>query len=153
MHPEKKITFCSHKHSFTPYPTLSPYSQMDRMTDRGTNTLWFKKKSYWVSLFYRNDSLTTVYFSWDPNFLILRISYLHCMDLQPYSHDRFSKISRLLCASRNLWIIVVFLQRTRKEKLPFILINTLLFHISLLALTDRWTECQTEERINPGWAG
>jgi hypothetical protein len=36
---ERKITVCSHKHSFTPYPSLSPYSPMDRMTDRGTNTL------------------------------------------------------------------------------------------------------------------
>jgi hypothetical protein len=27
-----------------------------------------------------------------------------------------------------------------KEKLPFVLINTLLLHIPLLALTDRWTE-------------
>ncbi len=35
MHTERKITICSHKHSFTPYPFLSPYSP----TDRGTNTL------------------------------------------------------------------------------------------------------------------
>ncbi len=39
MHAERKITVCSHKYSFTPYPSLSPYRQMDRMTDRGTNTL------------------------------------------------------------------------------------------------------------------
>jgi hypothetical protein len=39
MHAERKITFCSHKHSFTPYPSLSPYSQTDRMTDGETNTL------------------------------------------------------------------------------------------------------------------
>ncbi len=38
-HTERKITVCFHKHSFTPYPSLSPYSQTDRMTDRGTNTL------------------------------------------------------------------------------------------------------------------
>ncbi len=36
---KRKITFCSHKHSFTPCPSLSPYWQTDRMTDRGTNTL------------------------------------------------------------------------------------------------------------------
>ncbi len=39
-------------------------------------------------------------------------------------------------------MIVVFLQRTLKEKLPFILINTLLLHIPFLALmggqNDRW---------------
>ncbi len=39
MHAERKITVRSHKHSFTPYPSLSPYSQTDRITDRETNTL------------------------------------------------------------------------------------------------------------------
>ncbi len=38
-HAERKITVFSHKHSFTPYPSLSPYSQTDRNTDRETNTL------------------------------------------------------------------------------------------------------------------
>ncbi len=38
-HAERKNTIRSHKHSFAPYPSLSPYRQMDRMTDRGTNTL------------------------------------------------------------------------------------------------------------------
>jgi hypothetical protein len=38
-HAERKITVCSHKNSFTPYPSLSPYSPTDGMTDRGTNTL------------------------------------------------------------------------------------------------------------------
>ncbi len=33
------LLFRSHKHSFTPYPSLSPYSPTDGMTDRGTNTL------------------------------------------------------------------------------------------------------------------
>ncbi len=33
MHAKRKITICSHKHSFTLYPSLSPYSQTDRMTD------------------------------------------------------------------------------------------------------------------------
>jgi hypothetical protein len=76
------------------------------------------------------------------------------MDLQPYSHNRFSKISRAFFASRNWWIFVVFLQRTLKENFPFNLINTLLLHIPLLALTHRWMEWQTEERIHSlqvGW--
>ncbi len=38
-HAERKITVHSHKHSFTPYPSLSPYSQTDRMSDGETNTL------------------------------------------------------------------------------------------------------------------
>jgi hypothetical protein len=37
-------------------------------------------------------------------------------------------------------MIVVFLQRTLKEKLPIYLINTLLLHIPLLALTDGMTD-------------
>ncbi len=40
-----------------------------------------------------------------------------------------------------------------KEKLPFVLLNTLLLHIPLLALTDGLTELQMEEQVNPGWAG
>jgi hypothetical protein len=39
MHAERKITVRSHKHSFTPYPSLSPYSPTDRVTDGETNTL------------------------------------------------------------------------------------------------------------------
>ncbi len=38
-HAERKITVRSHKHSFTPYPSLSPYSRTDKMTDREMNTL------------------------------------------------------------------------------------------------------------------
>jgi hypothetical protein len=38
-HAERNITVCSHKHSITPYPSLSPYSQTDSMTDRGMNTI------------------------------------------------------------------------------------------------------------------
>ncbi len=39
MHAEGKITVHSHKHSFTPYPSLSPYSPTDRITARLANTL------------------------------------------------------------------------------------------------------------------
>ncbi len=38
-HTERKNTNLSGKHSFTPYPSLSPYSPTDGMTDRETNTL------------------------------------------------------------------------------------------------------------------
>jgi hypothetical protein len=38
-HAERKITVCSHEHSFTPYPSLSPYSQTDKNTEKETNTL------------------------------------------------------------------------------------------------------------------
>jgi hypothetical protein len=40
-------------------------------------------------------------------------------------------------------MIVVFLQPTLKEKLPIFLIYTLLLHIPLLALTDRWNDRET----------
>jgi hypothetical protein len=51
-------------------------------------------------------------------------------------------------------MIVVLLQCMLKEKLPIFLINTLLLHIPLLALTDRRTELQSEEQIHllhVGW--
>jgi hypothetical protein len=41
-----------------------------------------------------------------------------------------------------------------KEKLPFVLINTFLLHIPLLALTDGWTKLLTERQIHllrMGW--
>ncbi len=77
--------------------------------------------------------------------------------LQPNSHDRFSKISRTFYASRKLWIIIVFLLRTLKKKLPIFLINTLLLHIPLLAHTDRQnyrgTELQRNKYTCCAWAG
>jgi hypothetical protein len=39
MHTKRKITNLSGKHSFTPYPSLSPYSPTDGMADREINTL------------------------------------------------------------------------------------------------------------------
>jgi hypothetical protein len=39
MHAERKVIVCSHKHSFTPYHSLSPYSQTDGITNGETNTL------------------------------------------------------------------------------------------------------------------
>ncbi len=76
---------------------------------------------------------------------------------QPNSHDRFSKISRTFYASRKSWIIIVFLLRTLKEKLPIFLINTFLLHIPLLALTDRQnyrgTELQRNKYTRYAWAG
>ncbi len=31
--PKRKITVCSHKHSFIPYPSLSPYRRTERQTE------------------------------------------------------------------------------------------------------------------------
>ncbi len=40
MHAERKITIHSHKHSFTPYPSLSPYRRTDRWRDTYTRCAW-----------------------------------------------------------------------------------------------------------------
>jgi hypothetical protein len=54
--------------------------------------------------------LAKICFTYDPNFLLLLVSFLYSIDLHPYSHYRFLKISRPFCGSQNRWIIVVFLQ-------------------------------------------
>ncbi len=71
----------------------------------------FLNNAYWVSFFKRNNSLAKICFLWGPNFLLMCISFLYCIDLHPYNHYHSSKISRPFCASRNWWIIVVFLHR------------------------------------------
>jgi hypothetical protein len=38
MHAERKITLCSHKHSFTAFPSPGPYAPIDGWTDREMNT-------------------------------------------------------------------------------------------------------------------
>jgi hypothetical protein len=45
-HAERKITVSSHEHFFTPYPSLSPYRQTDRITDGGTNKSWLGWVTY-----------------------------------------------------------------------------------------------------------
>jgi hypothetical protein len=44
-------------------------------------------------------------------------------------------------------MIIVFLQRTLKEKLPIFLINTLLLHIPLLALTDGQNDRRRNKKL------
>ncbi len=39
MHADREITVCSHKHSFTPYLPLSPYSPTDGITERRIHLL------------------------------------------------------------------------------------------------------------------
>jgi hypothetical protein len=40
MHAERKITVRSHKHSFTPYPSLSPYGQTELQMEEQINPGW-----------------------------------------------------------------------------------------------------------------
>ena len=54
----------------------------------------FLKNDYSVSLFSRNNSLAKTYFSRNPNFLLLHISFFVSINQHHYNHDRFSKISR-----------------------------------------------------------
>ncbi len=68
----------------------------------------FLKNDYSVSLFSRNNSLAKTYFLWNPNFLLLHISFFFSINQHHYNHDRFSKISRSFCGSRNWWVIIVF---------------------------------------------
>ncbi len=77
----------------------------------------------------------------------------NCRKIHPYSRNRFSKILRTFYASRNSWIIVVFLQHKLKEKLPIILMNTLLLYIPLLALTDRGNDRERNKYTRCVWAG
>ncbi len=68
----------------------------------------YLKNDYSVSLFSRNNSLAKTYFLWNLNFLLLHISFFVSINQHCYNHDRFSKISRSFCGSRNWWIIIVF---------------------------------------------
>ncbi len=73
-------------------------------------TLWFPEQCLLGFFILEKQLVSQDMFLYDPNFLLLCISFLYCIDLHPYSHYRFSKISRPFIASRNLWIILVFLQ-------------------------------------------
>ncbi len=75
-HTERKITLCSHKHSFTPYPSLNPYRQMDRMTDRGMNTL--AARGLEEHFFQLCCCVSVVWFWWEIGYgvtYILRVQY------------------------------------------------------------------------------
>ncbi len=92
---------------------------------------------------------------WDPNFPLLCISFLLCMDLQPYSHNCFSKILRTLFDFRNNTYWVSFYLEKQLANIPdkgfLYLCNTLL----LYSLSPYWrTERQTETQIHllrVGW--
>ena len=63
----------------------------------------FLKNDYSVSLFQRNNSLANVCFSLNPNFLLLRISFLFSINQHLYSHDLFSKyIETYLCTQKSV---------------------------------------------------
>ncbi len=73
-------------------------------------TLWFPEQCLLGFFILEKQLASQNSFSYDSNFLLLRISFLYCIKLHPYNHYHFSKISSPFCGSRNWWIIVVFLQ-------------------------------------------
>jgi hypothetical protein len=68
-------------------------------------------------------------------FLLLCVTFFLCMDLQPYSHDCYSKILETI-------LIGFFILEKKLANIPLFLflINSLLLYIPLLALTDRQTD-------------
>ncbi len=105
--------------------------------------LFLVSRNWWIIVvFLESNSLT-----------ITIVSQKYRELLQPYSHEHFSKIFRTFCASRKNWMIIVFLQRTLKEKVPIFLINTLLLHIPLLALTDGQNDRRRNKYTRCTWAG
>ncbi len=72
----------------------------------------FLKNDYSVSSFSRNNLLAKTYFLWNPNFLLLHVSFFFSINQHHYNHDHFSKISRSFCGIRNWWIIIVFFKTT-----------------------------------------
>jgi hypothetical protein len=78
------LLFCSHKHYFTPYPSLSPYSQTDGIKDREMNTL----AACGLEEHFSSCAVVSVFWLWRE--IVLGITYL------PY----------------QLWCCVIFLVAT-----------------------------------------
>ncbi len=68
-------------------------------------------------------------------FLLLCVVFFLWLDLQPYSHDYYSKISETI-------LIGFFILENKLPNIPLFLflINSLLLYIPLWALTDRQTD-------------
>ncbi len=83
--------------------------------------------------------------------------FLLCMDLQPYCHDCFSKISRILFDFlNNTYCVSLFLEK-KIANIPdwgfLFLHDTLLLYTLLLALTDGRNYRQRNEYTRYAWAG
>jgi hypothetical protein len=77
------------------------------------------------------------------------------MDLQPYSHDNFSKISRTLFDFRNNTYWVSFFERNNSLifRTGVSCFSVTLFYSTLLALTDGRNHRQRNEYTRYAWAG
>jgi hypothetical protein len=77
-HAEREITVRSHKHYFTPFPSLSPFSQMNRITDWGMNTL----AAHGLEELFSSCAVVSVFQLWWE--IVLGVTYLpyqlcHCV--------------------------------------------------------------------------
>ncbi len=82
-------------------------------------------------------------------------SLLLCMDLQPYSHDCFSKISRTLFDFLNNTYWVSFFQRNNSLifRTGISCFSITLFYSTLLALTHRQNHRRRLKYTRHAWAG
>ncbi len=78
-------------------------------------------------------------------------SFFLCMDLQPYSHERFSKISRTLFDFLNNTYLVFFI--LEKFWTGVSCFSITLFYFTLLALTGRRNDRQRNKYTRFAWAG
>ncbi len=81
--------------------------------------------------------------------------FLLCMDLQPYSHDRFSKISRTFFYFLNntYWVSLFYRNNSLIFWTRVSCFSIILFYSTLLALTDRRNDGQRVKYTRCAWAG
>jgi hypothetical protein len=81
--------------------------------------------------------------------------FLLCMDLQPYSHNSFSKISRTLFDFRNntCWVSLFKRNNLLIFQTGVFCFSITLFYSTLLALTDRQNDRRRNEYTCYAWAG
>ncbi len=91
----------------------------------------------------------------DPNFPLLCISFLLCMDLQPYSHDCFSKISRTLFdfLKNTYWVSLFERNNSLIFRTGVSCFSVTLFYSTLLAITHRQKDRQRVKYTCFAWAG
>ncbi len=81
--------------------------------------------------------------------------FLLCMDLQPYSHDSFSKISRTMFDFLNntYWASLFYRNNSLIFRTGVSCFSVILFFSTLLALTDRHNDGRRNKYTHYAWAG
>ncbi len=92
---------------------IKPFLCKQKLVNKNIeNFVWFPKQ-YLLVFFILENQLANIS---DRGFLFLRntlllyslLSFFFSINQHRYNHDRFSKISRSFCGSRNWWIIIDF---------------------------------------------